>query len=389
MPARLSAVCLALLLAAPLVPGCTPDKAPATAPPAAPATVARPPAEDFPELFDGGSGRAAVLKAVQVLIALPFGTPVPADTSQVVVCFEINSYGSVREAQIVRGLSPAVDNAVLAAVRLLDFHKPGDYVHSPKSHILSIAAIGSASPAQRRETTTRWQRTARRLPGEADTTFVRRVLPLSYSSTRAGGLQALNWRPGPYGPQLVFTQSVLDPDGPLTGWHNTDLFVLDPFGPRTYAVQQFHLYDWGDVSGQSVAPFVADVNGDGSPDLVTLITYTRSEDWKADDGNTYSGHFDYYRVQVWRTAGLDKAGRPRYREDKTPYPYLEYRQDETPGPYPQEFTPATVRRLLARHQRQLRQGRRLAAVAPPPDSAATDTTKKAGAASPQEGDPGQ
>ena len=387
MPDGLPAFCRALLLAAPLLPGCTPDKTPATAPPPTPATVAPPPAEDFPELFGGGSGRVAVLKAVQAMIALPFGTPVPADTSQVVVCFEVGIYGSVHESQIVRGLSPAVDSAVLAAVRLLDFHKPMAYVHHPNACILSIAAIGSASRAQRREATTRWHRTAQRLPGEADTTFVRRVLPLSFPSTSEGDLQALNWRPSPYGRQLVFTQSVLDPDGPLTRWQNTDLFVLDPFGPRTYAVQQFRLYDWGDLSGQSVTPFLADVNGDGHPDLVTLISYSRNDYWKADDGNMYNGYFNYYRVQVWRTAGLDKAGRPRYREDKTPHPYLEYRQHETPGPYPQEFTSATVRRLLARHRRRQLQRRR--ASAPPPDSAAADTTKKAGAASPQEGDPGQ
>ena len=165
---------------------------------------------------------------------------------------------------------------------------------------------------------------------------------------------------------------MLKPDGYYDGWSSTDVFVLDPFGPRTYAVQQFHLYNMGDLPSQSVAPFVADVNGDGHPDLVTLITYTQSVE---------GGHMNYYRVQVWRTAAPDDAGRPQYREDETPYPYLEYRQDETPGPHPEEFTPATVRRLLARHQRRLLQRRRPVASLP-------DTIKKAGATFPQESDPG-
>ncbi|MGI4968843.1 MAG: hypothetical protein ACRYGH_07820 [Janthinobacterium lividum] len=129
------------------------------------------------------------------------------------------------------------------------------------------------------------------------------------------------------------------------------MFVLDPFGPRIYAVQRFLLGNMGDLPDQSATPFVADVNADGRPDLVALITYSQSV--SGGEGMP-PGHMNYYRVQVWRTAGLDAAGRPRYREYETPYPYLEYKQDETPGPYPrQEFTPATERRALTRHQRQL------------------------------------
>lgn len=387
MPACLPAVCLALL-AASLLPGCTPDNAPATALPLAPPAVAPPPAEYLPELY-GKGGRAAVLKEVQEMLELPLGTPVPADTSRVVVCFEVSNYGSVPEAQIERGLSPVVDSAVLAAVRQLDFNRRGSYLDASEPYRLTIVAPGAASPAQRREATTRWLRTAVRRPSEADSTFVRRVLPVSSWSYGGTDLQALAWRPSRYGRQLVFTHSVLAPVPFSTNWHTTDIIILDPFRPRTYAVQQFHTVNWGDLSGQEVSPFLADVNDDGHPDLVALLTYSQSDSWVADDGNRYNGHFHYYRVQVWRTAGLDKTGRPRYREDETPYPYLEYRQDKTPGPYPEEFTPATVRRLLARHQRQVLQRQRPVAVAPILDSAATDTTKKAGAASTQESDPGQ
>ncbi|MBF9224081.1 hypothetical protein [Hymenobacter ruricola] len=376
MPIRLP-VGLLLLLAAALCFGCShPDKAPTAA------ALPPPPPESFvellPELDYGYAERygwAALRQAVQTQIVLPFGTPVPADTSRVVVCFEVRNWGSIAEAQVVRGLSPAVDSAVLAAVHQLHFRTSG--VPEGRGYTLVIPAPGAASPAQRREATTRWQRTAVRRPGEADTAFVRRVLPLSYPWYEPNALQSLAWRASPYGRQLVFAKSVIDPSTPYTsyGWRDTEVFVLDPYRPHTYAVQRFHLENIGDLPDQSAIPFVADVNADGRPDLVTLVTYSQSED---------GGHMDYYRVEVLHTAGQDKAGRPRYRFDKTPYPYLEYRQDETPGPRPAEFTPATVRRALARHWRRTRP-----VAAPLRDSATTPATPKARGTSPQKDSTGQ
>lgn len=377
MLARLFAALL--LVSATLLPGCTSDKVPATAPTPPPAP--EPTVELLPELdydYDERYGWAALQKAVQIHVVLPFGTPVPADTSQVVVCFEVRNWGSVAEAQVVRGLSPAVDSAVLAAVQQLHFRTSG--FPEGRGYTLTIPGPGAASSAQRREATTRWLRTAVRRPGEADTTFVQRVLPLSYLPLENNDLQALAWRPSPYGRQLVFTTRRLQPcyDGNgCRDWYGTDVFVLDPFRPHTYAVQVLHLANIGDLNGQMAAAFVADANADGHPDLLTLLTYSQSV--------AGPGHMNYYRIEVLRTAGLDGAGRPRYRLDETPYPYLEYRQDETPGPYPEEdFTPATVRRALSRHWRKRRQP-----AAPPQDSAATQPAPKAGAASPQEDDPGQ
>lgn len=341
---------LLLLGAAALLSGCPspPAKAPATtAPPAAP-----PAAEWEPILQEPyrASGRAAVLAEVRRHLVLPLGTPVPAPTSRVVVRFEVAG-GMVKKQWIVRGLNPVVDSAVLAAVQLLYFMNGPGYDEPSVAYTLVVPAPGAASPAQRREATTRWQRTAVRRPGEADTTFVRRVLPVSYPSTAYGNLQALACRPSPYGQQLVFTRSIIDPNMSYGsyGWRDTEVVVLDPYQPHTYAVQRFYIDNGGDLPDQSVEPFVADVNADGQPDLVTLVTYSQSE---SGGGGVMPGHFNYYRVEVWRTAGLDAAGRPRYRPDETPYPYLEYRQDETPGPYPEEFTPTTVRRALARHLRR-------------------------------------
>jgi len=377
MPNPFSTASLVLGAAA-LLAGCTsPDKAPPTAAPPNP-----PPAEWEPILERpyGASGWAAVLAEVQRTLVLPLGTPVPAPDSRVVVGFEVGG-GMVMKQWIIRSLSPAADSAVLAAVSLLDF-KNGPGYHQPSvTCTLVVPAPGATSASQHREASTRWQRTAVRLPGEADSTFVKRVLPVSYPSAEYGDLQALTCRPSPYGPQLVFTQSVNDPNMAYSsyGWHNTDVFVLDPYRPHTYAVQQFRLHNGGDLPDQSVEPFVADVNADGHPDLVTLVTYSQSV--SGGEGMP-PGHMDYYRVEVWHTSGLDAAGRPRYRPDETPYPYLEYRQDETPGPYPEEFTPATVRHKLAQHQRQLRR----AAARPRNPAAASQPVGKAGANLPLEGD---
>ncbi|MGI4866657.1 MAG: hypothetical protein ACRYFZ_22235 [Janthinobacterium lividum] len=386
MPTRSAAIFSRSLLAlAALLPACTPaDKAPATVPPAP-----EPPAEWVPVLQEpyGATGRAAVLAEVQRRLVLPFGTPLPAPGSRVVVRFEVGG-GMVKNQWIVRGLSHTADSAVLAAVHQLWFNNGPGYYRPSVYYTLEVPAPGAASAAQRREATTRYQRTAVRLPGETDSTFVRRVLPLSTDllGEYNDELHALAWRPSPYGRQLVFARRALDPTvaNGSYGWYDTDLFVLDPYAPGTYAVQQFHLNNIGDLSDQSVTPFVADVNHDGHPDLVTLVTYSQSV--SGGEGMP-PGHYNYYRVQVWRTAGLDAAGRPRYRQDETPYPYLEYRQDETPGPHPEEFTPATVRRLLARHWRQVARARR--PPVPPHPAAPADTTKKAGAASPQESGPGQ
>lgn len=342
MPKLLLATLLLLSTTA-LLSGCdSPDKAPLTAAPPTP-----PPAEWEPILEEpyGASGRAAVLAEVQRNLVLPLGTPVPPPGSQVVVGFEVGG-GMVKKQWIVRSLNQVADSAVLAAVSRLYFKNGPGYNEPSVTYTLVVPAPGAASAAQRREATTRWQRTAVRLPGEADTTFVKRVLPVSYWSTDYGNLQALTCRPSPYGQQLAFTKSVIDPNVAYGsyGWRDTEVFILDPYQPHTYAVQRFYLDNGGDLPDQSVSPFAADVNADGHPDLVALITYSQSED---------GGHLNYYRVEVWHTSGLGEDGRPRYRQDETPYPYLEYRQDETPGPYPEEFTPATVLRALARHRRRL------------------------------------
>ncbi|WP_092673436.1 hypothetical protein [Hymenobacter arizonensis] len=307
---------------------CSQGQAPAEAPagPALPAPTTSP----LPELLEGG-GEQAVRAAVQQGIVIPWGTPVPAPTSRVVVRFVVGTLGEVDKEEIVQGLNPTVDAAVLASVRALPLFCPvqraGKYQRVP--YVLAIEAPGVVTPAQRREAETRWRQTARRLPGEADSTFVRRVLPLSYTDN----LLAYAWRPSAFGKQLFFSQR-----GGENNQGGTDLYLLDPYQPDTYAVQILPIETMGDLTDLA-AFFFADATGDGRPDLLALAECSLRETFVI-EGERMTGRANQYETHVWQDAGVDKAGRPRYREDLTPRPYL----DGLPKA-------AEVRRALARHAR--------------------------------------
>jgi hypothetical protein len=87
------------------------------------------------------------------------------------------------------------------------------------------------TPAQRTETQTLARGLVQRLPGEADSTFLRRVLPVSYPAS----YQRLSyaWRPSAFGKQLFFVVA-----GTGSDWYLSFLFVLDPFRANIYTVQQ-------------------------------------------------------------------------------------------------------------------------------------------------------
>jgi hypothetical protein len=91
---------------------------PATRPPVVQA--ARPALQGLPQGFKicgGEASEANTLADIQQAVVLPFGTPMPPENSQVVVQFALDYMGRVEGMKIAQGLSPAVDNAVLAAVR--------------------------------------------------------------------------------------------------------------------------------------------------------------------------------------------------------------------------------------------------------------------------------
>jgi hypothetical protein len=315
--------------------GCEPQ--PATQRPVAPA----PPREAAPA-FCAGAGGAALLARIQREIVLPFGTPVPAENSQVVVQFVVDTGGNILHEKIVHGLSPAVDEAVLTVLQADYLYitreywplpQGGKYVQVPCT--LTIRAPGVATPAQRREADTRWQRTARRWPGEADSTFVRRVLPRSLAAYEPVRTHA--WRPSTFGKQLFFTRSGLARDNNKQG---VDLFVLDPFQPDTYAVQVLKVENRGDLTTSLADLCLADLDHDGRQELLALARYSLREEPEV-NGQVLAGHYDHFYTRAWHYAGLDPAGRPCYKEDETARPYL----DEL-------ATSTAVRHALARYQRR-------------------------------------
>jgi hypothetical protein len=330
MLSRLPSVFLwPLLLGAVLLARCTPAP-PETA--AAPPPVAAP-AVPLPTLEYPQPGES-VSEAVQERIVLPFGTPVPTDTSQVVVQFNVGTWGSVQDVRIRRGLGPGVDEAVRAALQTDDLFGSPQPIGRDEllPCTLTIQAPGASSAAQRREAVTRWQRSAHRLPGETDSAFVQRVLPVSFAGYEPS-LLAVAWRPSAFGKQLFFARR-----GGYDNEYGTDLYVLDPYQPATYAVQVLPIPSMGDLTNLH-ALFLADANHAGRRDLLLLAECSLRET-HIQGGDTLDGHWPHYATGIWQYAGPDKAGRPQYREDHTPRPYL----DEL-------GTAADVRRALARHKK--------------------------------------
>ncbi|MGI4866658.1 MAG: hypothetical protein ACRYFZ_22240 [Janthinobacterium lividum] len=285
----------------------------------------------------------ATIAAIQQATVLPFGTPVPAESSQVVVHYRIGNIGVVEDIKIGPSSSPVVDDAVwkAALTHLPSFTRYRLEEHEQLAYSLCVRAPGAATPDQRREATTRWQQTTQRWPGETDGTFVQRVLPLSYNN-RSRDLLTRAWRPSAFGKQLFFTL----PSCERYCGYSTVLLVLDPYQENTYAVQELVVPSQGDDT-DLVDLFQADVNHDGRPELLAIgVCCLRG---------SYGGCHNNYRTEVWHYIGPDPAGRPRYKADETERPYLN-----------DLATPAAVRRALARHRR--RQASR--PLVPHPDSTA-------------------
>ncbi|MFD2717621.1 hypothetical protein ACFST9_02770 [Hymenobacter monticola] len=176
-----------------------------------------------------------------------------------------------------------------------------------------------------------------RMPGETDVAFLKRLFPGSFS---VESLVAYAWRPGAHGRQLLFSRREVDQyqqEG-----EGTELFVLDPFQPNTYAVQKLLLAPIGDITNLS-ALFFADVDEDGQKELLALVYAEVQEAGTLEhgDGTTEQAYARMSRrhTYVFRYAGLSRAGRPWYRADATPRPYLQGLP-----------TAAAVRQALVRHQ---------------------------------------
>ncbi|GAA4501409.1 hypothetical protein GCM10023172_23200 [Hymenobacter ginsengisoli] len=191
------------------------------------------------------------------------------------------------------------------------------------------------TPIQRTEAQTLALGLVQRRPGEADSTFLRRVLPVSYPAS----YQRLSyaWRPSAFGKQLFFVVA-----GTGSDWYLSFLFVLYPFQTNTYTVQQLTpVVDAACDQPTNVSAILfADVNQDGQKELIALGSCSSLEPSEDDEGKTMYGHVGHQGAVVFRYAGLDHAGRPHYEDAPTP-PYLN--ELETAG---------EVRAELAAHQRR-------------------------------------
>ena len=171
-------------------------------------------------------------------------------------------------------------------------------------------------PAKGTEAQTLARGVALRRPGEADSTFLRRVLPVSYPNS--GHRVAYAWRPSAFGKQLLF---VIQGDNGT----ETALFVLDPYQPATYAVQRLGVVINGgcDLASSLGAIFFADMNHDGQKELLALgfcyaLEPSEDKEDKDDNGQIRLGHVERQGTVVYRYAGSDGKGRPRYEKTFTP-----------------------------------------------------------------------
>jgi hypothetical protein len=251
----------------------------------------------------------------------------------------VDEDGSVSGGRKLAGISPAIDAALSPNLSGLPLVVPGRH-HGRRVQVALLLSmeVTQATPlmrqaeAERLEAQTWRQRTARRCPGETDAQFVHRALPLSLNTN--GMLTAYAWRPSRFGKQLLMTRPGQD-DNEL----GTDLLVLDPYRPHTYALRVLPVHGLDDVIAVQNL-FLADVDRDGRQELLVLKRCDLRGSLTTRHGrSTYMGSEPRYATDVFYLAGPDRAGQPQYRRDDTNREYL----DDLP-------TVAAVRRALARHR---------------------------------------
>ncbi|MBC6613210.1 hypothetical protein H8B15_19975 [Hymenobacter sp. BT507] len=240
--------------------------------------------------------------------------------SRIVVVLVVDKDGHVRGYRVEEHISPTIDVALTAGLGNLQKLVPGQHQGRPVRVALRLILepTGANAPlrqteAERLEAHTRQQGLAQRRPGETDAHFLRRVLPLSLAAT--DHLLTYAWRPSTFGKQLFLATR-----GQGENVYGTDLLVLDPYRPNTYALQILALGDMGDLTNLESLFFV-DVDHDGRLELLALKECSL-KDVAWTDKHGY-GHAPHYATDVFRLAGTDRTGRPQYRQDTMARPYLD------------------------------------------------------------------
>ncbi|KAA9333475.1 hypothetical protein F0P96_10935 [Hymenobacter busanensis] len=291
----------------------------------------------LPTLVGGGSIGPAVEQVVRQQLVVPDSIPVP---EKLVLWLLVGKTGRMENVKVLAGTADENMAGGLAydllsrLPQLVPGRHRGRAVRVELT--LTVPLTGANAPlmwsaAQRTETQTMKTGLARRLADETDAAFLHRVLPLAARTTT--DVVAYPRRPGAYGRQLFFSLA-----GGPENEYGTDLYVLDPYAPDTYAVQVLPLPTMADLTNLASLFFV-DVDHDGQKELLALTTCSLREGFEGDDGEVLYGRAPHYQTLIYRLDGQHPDGRPRYREDHTPRPYL----DELP-------TAAAVRAALARHQ---------------------------------------
>jgi hypothetical protein len=290
--------------------------------------------EQMPQL-SGGGGLPAIIAAVEQRVVQPAGTPTA--TSRVFVQITVGKQGQLEQVELVQPTNPVIDAAVLAAVRQLPAFQPGKQSGQLARVSLTLAITPPGlvvkwlppsdaphSADEHAEARTMRRGLAYRYPKEADTTFLRRVLPSSFP--QSVDLLAATWRPSEFGKQLFFSVPGSEDNDNTYG---SELFMLDPFQGSTYLVQDLVIPSLGDATSLTLL-FFADVNQDGQKELLVLNECTLRE---------AAGRRTHYQTQVFQYIGLTSAGRPQYCEDPIKRPYLDGLD-----------TAIKVRQALAQHQ---------------------------------------
>lgn len=269
---------------------------------------------------------------------LPDSVQVPAH-GRLVEEMIVEKDGRVHNGLALAGISPVVDAALRPSFDRLPRVVPGRH-RGQRVRVALLVTIELTkhtrfmrqTEAERREAQT-WRRGwARRHPGETDAQFVHRVLPLSLDYTEK--LTTYAWRPTAYGKQLFMTRQ-----GQGDNKSGMDLLVLDPYRPHTYALRVLPVTGLDDQVSLNEF-FTADVDRDGCPELLALKQCDlRGSRLERHGRETYTGSEPRYATDVFRLAGTDRAGRPRYQLEATDRPYL----NDLP-------TKAAVVRALVKHR---------------------------------------
>ena len=101
--------------------------------------------EQMPMLPNGG-GNAAIVESIQRSIVYPVGV---SASGRVFVSFTVNQAGGVQDIKVVKGLAPAFDQAVVAAVKKLPNFIPGKQSGKPVNVLFTVPIMFAQEPARK------------------------------------------------------------------------------------------------------------------------------------------------------------------------------------------------------------------------------------------------